>query len=175
MTTSVEYRSVFELGPNDEILVELVSANSALQTPCNQATVPAGLCVCFCFGFFVILYMFWNGDHLVIHICLTCPNITFTTALVDLNQERQWDSSLVREVSDKMVCLACRCTFTNREDQVYSRLCFKLISKCTGFGTAMWVLIIFFGMLDGTLQAGLASFQFETKDVGSIASLNRRV
>lgn len=39
----------------------------------------------------------------------------------------------------------------------------------------MWVIIIFFGMLDGTLQAGLASFQFETKDVGSIASLNRRV
>lgn len=54
----------------------------------------------------------------MIHICLMCPNIAFPTALVDLNQERQWDSSLVREVSDKMVCLACRCTFTNREDQV---------------------------------------------------------
>lgn len=57
MTTSVEYRSVFDLGPNDEILVELVKVNAALQTPCNQAIVPAGLCVCFVF-FLVILYMF---------------------------------------------------------------------------------------------------------------------
>lgn len=39
----VEHHSVFDLGPNDEILIELVKVNSALQTPCNQATVPAGL------------------------------------------------------------------------------------------------------------------------------------
>lgn len=37
------------------------------------------------------------------------------------------------------------------------------------------VIIIFFGMLDGTLQGRLASFQFETKDVGSVARLRRRV
>lgn len=56
---------------------------------------------------------------MVIHICLTCPNIAFHTVLDDIYQERQRDSSLLREVSDKMVCLACRCTFTNREDQVF--------------------------------------------------------
>ncbi|XP_070693907.1 tRNA endonuclease ANKZF1 [Pempheris klunzingeri] len=32
--------------------------------------------------------------------------------------ERQQDSSLVCEVSDKMVCSACRCPFTSREDQM---------------------------------------------------------
>lgn len=57
--------------------------------------------------------------NMVIHICLTCPNIAFRTVLDDIYQERQRDSSLLREVSDKMVCLACRCTFTNREDQVF--------------------------------------------------------
>lgn len=46
MTNSMEYRSVFDLGPNDDILNELVKVNSALQTPCNQATIPAGLYVC---------------------------------------------------------------------------------------------------------------------------------
>lgn len=53
MTTSVEYRSVFDVGPNDEILVELVKVNSALQTPCNQAIVPAGLFVCVFFSYLV--------------------------------------------------------------------------------------------------------------------------
>lgn len=56
---------------------------------------------------------------MVIHICLTRPNTAFRTVLDDIYQERQRDSSLLREVSDKMVCLACRCTFTNREDQVF--------------------------------------------------------
>ncbi|KAM9850795.1 tRNA endonuclease ANKZF1 [Aulostomus maculatus] len=32
--------------------------------------------------------------------------------------ERHWESSLVREVSDKMVCSACRCSFATREDQM---------------------------------------------------------
>ncbi|CAG09306.1 unnamed protein product [Tetraodon nigroviridis] len=80
MTNSVENRSVFDLGPNDQILIDLVKVNSAVQTPCNQATAPA--------------------------------------VVDDTNQERQRDSSFLGEVSDKMVCLACRCTFTNREDQM---------------------------------------------------------
>uniref|UniRef100_A0A8C3AJS1 Ankyrin repeat and zinc finger peptidyl tRNA hydrolase 1 n=1 Tax=Cyclopterus lumpus TaxID=8103 RepID=A0A8C3AJS1_CYCLU len=32
--------------------------------------------------------------------------------------DRQRESSLVREVSDKMVCSACRCTFVSREEQM---------------------------------------------------------
>ncbi|KAI3355769.1 hypothetical protein L3Q82_004341 [Scortum barcoo] len=32
--------------------------------------------------------------------------------------DRQRESSLVREVSDKMVCSACRCSFNNREEQM---------------------------------------------------------
>lgn len=32
--------------------------------------------------------------------------------------DRQWEPSLVIEVSDKMVCSACRCPFNNREEQV---------------------------------------------------------
>lgn len=59
MTTSVEYRSVFDLGPNDEILVELVKVNAALQTPCNQAIVPAGLCVCFVFFSYLVYVLEW--------------------------------------------------------------------------------------------------------------------
>lgn len=39
----------------------------------------------------------------------------------------------------------------------------------------MRVVVLFFAVLDGTLQAGLASFQFEAKDVGSVASLSQRV
>ncbi|XP_029698232.1 ankyrin repeat and zinc finger domain-containing protein 1 isoform X1 [Takifugu rubripes] len=80
MTKSVEQRSVFDLCPNDEVLIGLAKVNSALQTLCNTATVPA------------------------------VPKA--------IQHERQRESSLLREVSDKMVCLACRCTFTNREDQV---------------------------------------------------------
>uniref|UniRef100_UPI0037E9123F tRNA endonuclease ANKZF1 isoform X1 n=2 Tax=Semicossyphus pulcher TaxID=241346 RepID=UPI0037E9123F len=34
------------------------------------------------------------------------------------DDHRQRESSLVREVSDKMVCSACRCTFNNREEQM---------------------------------------------------------
>lgn len=56
---------------------------------------------------------------MVIHICLTCPNIAFRTVLDGVYQDGQRDSSPFRQVSDKMVCLACRCTFTNREDQVF--------------------------------------------------------
>ncbi|XP_030284903.1 ankyrin repeat and zinc finger domain-containing protein 1 [Sparus aurata] len=36
----------------------------------------------------------------------------------ELEDDRQRESSLVREVSDKMVCSACRCTFNNREEQM---------------------------------------------------------
>lgn len=43
MTKSVEQRSVFDLSPNDEVLIGLVKVNSALQTLCNTTTVPAGL------------------------------------------------------------------------------------------------------------------------------------
>ncbi|XP_040004389.1 ankyrin repeat and zinc finger domain-containing protein 1 isoform X2 [Xiphias gladius] len=32
--------------------------------------------------------------------------------------DRQWECGLAREVSDKMVCSACRCTFINREEQM---------------------------------------------------------
>ncbi|XP_074551064.1 tRNA endonuclease ANKZF1 isoform X2 [Halichoeres trimaculatus] len=32
--------------------------------------------------------------------------------------ERQREPSLVREVSDKMICSACRCSFTNRDEQM---------------------------------------------------------
>ncbi|KAM9347740.1 tRNA endonuclease ANKZF1 [Symphorus nematophorus] len=34
------------------------------------------------------------------------------------DDDRQRESSLVREVSDKMVCSACRCPFNNREEQM---------------------------------------------------------
>ncbi|XP_053184725.1 ankyrin repeat and zinc finger domain-containing protein 1 isoform X2 [Scomber japonicus] len=44
----------------------------------------------------------------------------FNTGLEDKYPEddRQRESSLVKEVSDKMVCSACRCSFTNREEQM---------------------------------------------------------
>ncbi|XP_040913382.1 ankyrin repeat and zinc finger domain-containing protein 1 [Toxotes jaculatrix] len=35
-----------------------------------------------------------------------------------LEDDRQRECSLAREVSDKMVCLACRCPFINREEQM---------------------------------------------------------
>ncbi|XP_034549721.1 ankyrin repeat and zinc finger domain-containing protein 1 [Notolabrus celidotus] len=35
-----------------------------------------------------------------------------------LEDDRQRESSLVREVSDKMICSACRCPFNNREEQM---------------------------------------------------------
>ncbi|TNN84472.1 Ankyrin repeat and zinc finger domain-containing protein 1 [Liparis tanakae] len=43
-----------------------------------------------------------------------------TDVLEDKSPEddRQRESSLVREVSDKMVCSACRCTFVSREEQM---------------------------------------------------------
>lgn len=113
---------------------------------------------------------------MVIHICLTRPNTAFRTVLDDIYQERQRDSSLLREVSDKMVCLACRCTFTNREDQVFPGFVLNpFLNAMHGCWHRHLGNFFFFGMLDGTLQARLASFQFETKDVGSITGLRRRV
>lgn len=35
-----------------------------------------------------------------------------------IDDDRQQDGSLVQDVSDKMFCSACRCSFTNREDQM---------------------------------------------------------
>lgn len=46
---------------------------------------------------------------------------------------REGESSLVREVSEKMVCSACRCPFTNREEQVttqYSTICSCIENRC---------------------------------------------
>ncbi|XP_070770260.1 tRNA endonuclease ANKZF1 [Enoplosus armatus] len=45
---------------------------------------------------------------------------TASDELEDKSQEddSQWESSLVREVSEKMVCSACRCPFNNREEQM---------------------------------------------------------
>ncbi|XP_033843300.1 ankyrin repeat and zinc finger domain-containing protein 1 [Periophthalmus magnuspinnatus] len=34
------------------------------------------------------------------------------------DDDREGEGSLVRDVSDKMTCLACKCSFTNREDQM---------------------------------------------------------
>lgn len=58
---------------------------------------------------------------LVIHILMCVNNVVYHTVPKAIQHERKRESSLLREVSDKMVCLACRCTFTNREDQVFLR------------------------------------------------------
>lgn len=60
---SVEHRSVFDLCPNDEVLIGLVKVNSALQTLCNTATVPAGL-------YDLQLYILKGVMTLVIHILM---------------------------------------------------------------------------------------------------------
>lgn len=52
------------------------------------------------------------------------PCISFHIESEDKSPEddSQRESSLVREVSGKMVCSACRCTFSNREEQVTTEL-----------------------------------------------------
>lgn len=59
----------------------------------------------------------------------------------ELEDDRQRESSLVREVSDKMVCSACRCTFNNREEQVNIDLwgVFCTISMRRHWSTARFV------------------------------------
>lgn len=42
--------------------------------------------------------------------------------------DRQRECSVAREVSDKMVCSACRCPFNNREEQVLMQLHTSLCS-----------------------------------------------
>lgn len=68
---------------------------------------------------------FWrDGNGITNTFVRRVPILPFAV-LDDLNQEKQRDSSLGREVSDKMVCLACRCTFNHREDQVFQGFVFN--------------------------------------------------
>lgn len=71
MTKSVEHRSVFDLGPNDEVLVGLVKVRSALQTPCNTAAAPAGLSAS-------QLYILKGATTLVTHILMSVLTLNFT-------------------------------------------------------------------------------------------------
>lgn len=58
---------------------------------------------------------FWSDDDVGV------PYLpAFDTVMDAMHHEGQREFSLLREVPDKMECLACRCTFTNREDQVFS-------------------------------------------------------
>lgn len=67
---------------------------------------------------------FYSEDHVVQMQFEKCPCILFHIELDNKSQEddRQREPSLVSEVSDKMVCSACRCPFNNREDQVTTQL-----------------------------------------------------
>ncbi|XP_028446941.1 ankyrin repeat and zinc finger domain-containing protein 1 isoform X2 [Perca flavescens] len=82
MTTGTDYRSIFNLCPNDEALIGLRKVNPVLKQAVNTDPV---------------------ADE-----------------LEDKSPEddRQRQSSLVREVSDKMVCSACKCLFIAREEQI---------------------------------------------------------
>ncbi|XP_029314961.1 ankyrin repeat and zinc finger domain-containing protein 1 isoform X2 [Cottoperca gobio] len=82
MTTGADYRSIFNLCPNDEALNGLREVNPILKQPVN--TVPA----------------------------------TDKSEDKSPEDDRQRESSLVREVSDKMVCSACKCLFVSREEQM---------------------------------------------------------
>lgn len=49
------------------------------------------------------------------------------------DDRREAESSLVREVSEKMVCSACKYPFINREEQVttqYSTICSCIENRC---------------------------------------------
>nr|XP_020450416.1 ankyrin repeat and zinc finger domain-containing protein 1 isoform X1 [Monopterus albus] len=86
MTTCAEYRSIFDLSPNDEALIGLREVNPVLKQALN--TDPT--------------------SH------------AFYTGLEDKcsEEDQQRECSLAREVSDKLVCSACRCPFINREEQM---------------------------------------------------------
>lgn len=108
MTTSVEYRSVFDLCPNDKALIGLREVNSLLQTGFMQAANPG------------------KGVLTVKTISSKCclkSILVFFFPHIELDSksqedDRQLEPSMVIEVSDKMVCSACRCPFNNREEQV---------------------------------------------------------
>lgn len=111
---------------------------------------------------------FWSDDDVGVSYLPA-----FHTVLDAMHHEGQREFSLLREVPDKMECLACRCTFTNREDQVFSSFVSKsFINVRRRRGRCHLSLSLVSG---GTLQARLASFQFETKDVGNDTSDSRRV
>ncbi|XP_041857850.1 ankyrin repeat and zinc finger domain-containing protein 1 [Melanotaenia boesemani] len=80
MTTCAVYRSIFDLG-SDEEAFELREVNPVLKEAVN--TVPAADCL---------------DDK-------------------SPEDDRLREGSLLREVSDKMVCSACKCPFMNREEQ----------------------------------------------------------
>ncbi|KAM7407559.1 hypothetical protein PAMA_003332 [Pampus argenteus] len=89
MTACADFCSIFGFCPDDEALYGLREVNP-VQKP-RENTEPAADTV-----------------------------YAFHTGLEDesLQDDRQREGSLVREVSDKMVCSACRCTFINREEQM---------------------------------------------------------
>ncbi|XP_035532345.1 ankyrin repeat and zinc finger domain-containing protein 1 isoform X2 [Morone saxatilis] len=78
MTSSADYRSIFDLCPDDEAFIGLKEVKQAVNTD------PA-------------------SDEL---------------EEKPPEDDSQRESSLVREVSDKVVCSACRCPFNNREEQM---------------------------------------------------------
>ncbi|XP_051260184.1 ankyrin repeat and zinc finger domain-containing protein 1 isoform X2 [Dicentrarchus labrax] len=78
MTNSADYRSIFDLCPDDEAFIGLKEVKQAVNTD------PA-------------------SDEL---------------EEKPPEDDGQRESSLVREVSDKVVCSACRCPFNNREEQM---------------------------------------------------------
>nr|XP_020515186.1 ankyrin repeat and zinc finger domain-containing protein 1 [Labrus bergylta]XP_020515187.1 ankyrin repeat and zinc finger domain-containing protein 1 [Labrus bergylta] len=82
MTTSPEYRTVFDLCLNEDALLGLRDVNSVLMQTLN--TEPA------------------------VH----------EVKAKSIEDDRQRESSLVREVPDKMVCSTCRCPFNKREEQM---------------------------------------------------------
>ena len=111
MTACAEYRSIFDLCPDDEALTGLREVNPVLRQAAVTDPAPEGL-------YEAVVPVVKKVPFKFLYVWKPC--MSFHTELEDKSPEddRQRESSLAREVSDKMVCSACRCSFNNREEQV---------------------------------------------------------
>lgn len=100
MSASVVHRSVFDFCSNDEALKGLKEVNLTNKQTLNPEPMPEGM----------YSFMKTNGS-----VILNPKDMHLTE---NKDTDRQRECSLVRDVSDKMICSACRCTFTNRDEQV---------------------------------------------------------